>query len=141
MATTIDPEGDPTYLAYERARQAGLSTLYGNQQTADQRAQADLTSNAGDLQRSGDQQVQANTDKYRAEGFGQSGLRARDEGQIRADIASKAAGLLTQYQRTTQDAGSTLAQALAQQAYEQQVQQLAARSRLTTDNATAGVGL
>lgn len=139
--TTIEPEGDPTYLAFERARQYGVGTLQRNAARDTSRAQEDVQSGAASLGLQQQNGVDQNLASYRDRGFGQSGVEAQDEARIRNDIALKMGTLLSGYQRSTTDIGSNLAEALAQSQFQQQEEQLAARNRLVQANAAAGVGL
>ncbi len=141
MATTIEPEGDPTFLAYERARQYGENSL----QQATQRSQAKDDSSTDFASRglALDQQnaVDKNTADYRSTGFGQSGLRAQAEDRIRQDIALKVGDLLSQHALNTTDRQMSLVDQLALSQMQAQEEQLAARSRLTQANAKSGVGI
>jgi hypothetical protein len=141
VAGPIDPEADPTYLAFENARQYGVGSL--QRQAAEDIRRNGETHN--DTQESyGLQQqdlIDKNTAQYRAQGFGLSGLRAYDESKIRADIANKSYALLHQYNNTNYDINSKLAENLAQSTFDQNTQQIAARNRLTQANAKAGIGI
>ena len=143
MATTIEPEADPTFLAYERARQAGESQLQAEADKGQYRAAEDVTRQGIDLAYQQDNALDASKNAYRARGFGSqmSGPRAMAEDRIRRDIALKVTEALSGYQRTSQDITDDLAYQLAANAREREEQMLAARSRLTRDNAQAGVGL
>ena len=141
MTTTIEPEGDPTFLAYERARQYGESTLAP-------RAGVEQARLAGDVQRGQvglalDQEiaVEDNLNSYRASGFGQSGLRAKDEGRIRADIALRVGELLSGYNRDSSSVTDSMLDDLASLGMASQEEQNAARNRMTKIQAQSGVGI
>lgn len=145
MATTYADNGgaygDPTFLAYDRARQQAEATLNQNASRDQLRNTQDEQTGVANLNFQQQGQVDNNTAQYRASGFGISGLRAQAEGRIRQSIAQQIQALLTQHQRAGQDITDALTQQLASNAVETQNQQSDALSRLTQDRATAGVGL
>lgn len=141
MATVIEPEGDPTFLAYERARQYGEQTLQREAQRDTSRVQEDTTRAQTALGFEQDEAVDSNLADYRSSGFGLSGNRAKAEDRIRQDIALRVGQLLTGLQRATTDIDTDLADALARSQFEREEQMLAARNRLTRANAQSGVGI
>ena len=141
MTTTIEPEGDPTFLAYERARQYGESTL-APRAGRDQAVQAARVQNDGiGLALDQTQRVDDNMASHRARGFGQSGERAQAEDRIRSDIAQRVQSLLLNNMTTTNSITDGMLDDLAALGMTSQEEQLAARNRLTQAQAKSGVGI
>lgn len=133
---------DPTFLAFQRAQQRAEANLQSDAANVKQpRLLADVQTNTANAYRDQGNQLVDNLAKYRALGFGQSGIEAQGEDRIRTQIAQQVQALLTQYQRGSQDVTNNVNTTMGNDAVDLQTQRSAALARMVQDQATAGVGL
>lgn len=133
--------GDPTFLAFERARQAGEATLAPRLAQDQQYQSGNKERDVAGLELAQTNAVDKNLADYRASGFGQSGLRAQAEDRIRQDIALRMGDVLSGYQHTSDLATREMEDTLASNAYESEVQKAEARRRTLLLQAESGVGI
>ena len=143
MAQTIEPEGDPTFLAFERARQYGESTL-APRAGRDQAFLANDAQLAGiGLAQSQSNQIEDSHKSLRSRGFGSavSGQRAAAETRIRSDIALRTQELLSGYTQDSNRITDAMLDELARLGMTSQEEQNEARRRMTLAHAESGVGI
>lgn len=133
---------DPTFLAFQRAQQRAEQNLQIDDSTVKQpRLLADVQTGTANAYRDQGNQLVDNLAKYRALGFGQSGIEAEGENRIRTQIAQQVQALLTQYQRGSQDVSNNYNTTMGNDAVDLATQRSAALARMVQEQATAGVGL
>jgi hypothetical protein len=136
--TTINPEADPTFLAYQRQRQFGEDSLredVGRQQTR-------LTTDYGlsdygfGRERTLGRRGIENDSLDR--GFHSSGQMYRDLAELEGDVGHRQQKVGLQYDRGMQDLDTSLVRGLATYKFGEEEAALDARRRLMTDLASSG---
>ncbi len=143
MTTTIEPEGDPTFNAFERAKQYGQRTLMPKAAVDQQYNAAQTGNDYAQLQSSQANQIEDSKNSMRSRGFGStmSGPRAAAEGRIRTDIAQRVNELLLGASQTSTNITEGMLDDLARLGLDGVEEEKAARNRLTVDYAKSGIGI
>lgn len=136
--TTVSPEADPTFLAYQRRRQFGEDSL--RQDIATQRTR--LTQDHGlsdyrfDRERTlGERAISLDAQDR---GFHSGGQMFRDIAELRGDIGHRQGRVGLAYERGMQDLDTSLIRGLAGFQMGEQEASLDARRRLMQDLASSG---
>ena len=140
MATVVNPEQDPQFAAFQRARDYKANTARADAALGQEVADARFSTNWFPLNMQAEQRSRQVQGDYLSRGMYGSGHHMADIANIRRDIGFQAGQQLLEHQISSAERSQQLARQLAELGMSGEEASLEARRRLTQAMAQSGVG-